>query len=99
MIPARGSGLALDGGLQPFANRLEDFYPTIVFVVGLHQGPRRDLGRRAIDHVADCLFIERPLLAVAPVLGGDLEALEAGFLAFLETAQLFVLADAEPELD
>src|SRR3989338_4263424 len=70
-----------------------------VFVVGFHQRPRRDFGAGAIHHVAHGMLVFVPFLAVAPVLFGDLETLEADLFARLETPELFILADGEPELD
>src|SRR5262249_14371679 len=52
----------------------------------------------AVDHVADRDLVGVPLLAVAPVLRRDLEALEAGRLALLEAAELLLLGHREPEL-
>jgi hypothetical protein len=37
------------------------------------------------------MLVGVPFLAVAPVFGGDLEALEAGLLALLEALQLLSL--------
>src|SRR5439155_20939386 len=52
----------------------------------------------AVDHVADGGLVGVPLLAVAPVLGGDLEALEAGLLAQLEAGKLLFFANRQVEL-
>src|SRR6185437_6082217 len=53
---------------------------------------------RAIDHVADRALVRLPLVAVAPVLGGDLEALVTGLLPLAEATQLLLLVDLQPEL-
>ena len=45
------------------------------------------------------MLVGIPFLPVAPVVLGDLEALETDLFSLLETAQLLVLADGEPELD
>lgn len=52
-----------------------------------------------VDHLRDGYFILVPFLAVAPILIGDFEMLEFGNLPFLESSELFVFGDAEPELD
>ena len=44
-------------------------------------------------------MVGRALLAVAPVILGDLETLEFDLLARLEAPQLLLLADLQPELD
>jgi hypothetical protein len=49
--------------------------------------------------VADRFFIGVPFLAVAPIVGGDLEALEGDLLAALEAPKLLFLADRQPELE
>ena len=71
----------------------------MVLVVGFDQRPRRTPGRGALDHVADGLRVGIPLLPVAPVFLGDLEALELGLLALLEALQLLLVAHLQPELD
>src|SRR5436190_11787171 len=78
---------AVQGSLDALGERLEDFDAGEVLVVGLDQGPGGDLGAGAVDHVADGGLVGVPLLAVAPVLGGDLEALEAGLLPRLEASE------------
>src|SRR3989338_221641 len=70
-----------------------------VLVVGFHQRPRRDLGAGAIHHVAHGMLVFVPFLAVAPVLFGDLEALETDFFAFLEAFKLLFFTDGKPEFD
>src|SRR6185312_9368795 len=50
------------------------------------------------DHVADGALVGAPLLAIAPVVVGDLEPLEGRLLARAETHELLVLRDREPEL-
>ena len=62
------------------------------------RAPRRERGRGAIDHVANRALVGVPFLAVAPVLLGDLEALEGDLFALPEAAELLLLADREPEL-
>src|SRR5262245_12349202 len=46
--PGTSSGNRL---LNPVAQRLEDFDPRIILVVGFDDGPRRDVGTGPVDHV------------------------------------------------
>src|SRR3954452_15908866 len=88
-----------EGLLEPVAQGAQDLDPRPALVLGLDQGPGR-VGRAGpVDHVVDRVLVLVPLLAVAPVLGRDLEPLELDLLALLEAAELLVLADGEPELD
>src|ERR1700694_5098488 len=75
----------------------QDLDPRVVLVLGFDQGPWRDLGAGAIDHVADGDFVLIPFLAIAPVFGGDLEAFERRVLACPKASQLLRLADLQPE--
>src|SRR5580704_7946492 len=84
--------------LDRAAQGLEDLHACPPLVVRLDEVPGRELGARAIDHVAHRALVSRPLLAVAPVLLGDLEALEGRLLALLEAPELLLLAHREPEL-
>ena len=81
------------------AQRFQNLDTRKVLVVGFHQCPRGDFGAGAINHVAYRVLILRPFTAVTPVFLGDLEAFESDFLARLETLELLLLADGEPELD
>ena len=56
-------------------------------------------GAGAIHHVAHGMFVFIPFFAVAPVLFGNFEALEADFFAFLEAFELLIFADGEPAFD
>src|ERR1700676_2389247 len=78
---------------EPLGDGPQYLDPRVVLVLGFDQGPRRDLGARPIDHVANRSFVLVPLLAIAPVFGGNLEALERRVLPRPETSQLFPLAD------
>src|SRR5215207_6772421 len=80
------------------AECLQDFDASKILVIGFDQGPRRNLGAGAVDHVADCSLVSLPMVPVTPVLLRDLEPLEPGLLSFLEPPQLLVLADVQPEL-
>jgi hypothetical protein len=62
-------------------------------VIGFDQRPGSERRRCALDHFVGCDLINIPFLAVAPVLGGDLESLEAGFLARLESLELLIFVD------
>src|SRR5689334_15907934 len=90
-------------GLKRLLDRLaqhpERLQACVILVVGLDEIPRRQVGAGARDHVANRLLVEAPLLAIAPIFGGDLEALERGVRALLESAELLLFADGEPELD
>ncbi|RMM94035.1 hypothetical protein ALQ68_102614 [Pseudomonas savastanoi pv. glycinea] len=52
-----------------------------------------------MHHVAHCLAVIRPFLAVAPVVFGDLVTLERDLFALLKTFQLGLLIDGQPEFD
>src|SRR5216683_2078293 len=77
----------------------QDLDSRVVLVLCFDQRPRRDLGAGTIDHVADRDFVLIPLLAIAPVLGSDLETFERRVLPRPEASQLLRLADLQPELD
>ena len=85
--------------LQRQVDGAQHLDPCPAFVVGLHQRPGRDFGAGAVNHVADGRTVVVPLVAVAPVVFGDLEALERDFLTGLEAFQLGLLVDGQPELD
>src|SRR3954449_4215040 len=77
-----------EGLLEPVAQGAQDLDPGPALVLGLDQGPGR-VGRAGpVDHVVDRVLVLVPLLAVAPVLGRDLEPLELDLLALLEAAEL-----------
>src|SRR6476659_978200 len=90
----RASELRLD----PVAQPLQRLDAREELVVGGDHVPRRGIGRGALDHVVHRARVGGPLLAVAPVLGGDLEALVRDVLARLEAAQLLGGRDGQPEL-
>src|SRR6202521_116240 len=85
--------------VETLGDGAQDLYSRVVLILCFDQRPRRDLGAGTIDHVADGDFVLIPLFAIAPVFGGDLEALECGVLAGPEASQLLRLADLQPELD
>src|SRR3712207_485945 len=60
--------------------------------------PGRPVGVRALEHLLDRLLVGRALLAVAPVLVGQLPALQRVLLAPLEALELLLLGDVQPEL-
>src|SRR5690349_8343104 len=91
--------LACETLLQSVVDRREHLDAREALVFGLHQRPGRDLGARAVDHVADRALVGAPFLAVAPVVRRDLEALEGGPAASAEALELLALADLQPELD
>ena len=61
--------------------------------------PGRQFGRGAIYHVTDGALVLWPLVAVAPVVLGNLEILVRRRLALVKAAQLLVDRDRHPELD
>src|SRR4051812_46332518 len=69
-----------------------------MLVIRLDEDPRRVRGARALDHVRGGDLVLVPFVAVAPILAGDLEALEARLLALLEAAQLLLFGDLQPVL-
>ena len=84
--------------LMMSADRAQHLDPRPALVIGLDQRPRRNLGAGAVDHVAHGSAVVIPLVAVAPVVFGDLEALERNLLALLEALQLSGLVDRQPKL-
>src|SRR3990172_3993994 len=95
-LPGARLADALERILDRAAQSLDHLDAGVVLVVRLDQGPRREGGRGTVDHVADRGLVLLPLLAVAPVFVGDLEALEGDFLAQLEAPELLLLADRQP---
>src|ERR1700680_2398640 len=85
--------------VETLGDGAQDLYSRVVLILCFDQRPRRDLGAGTIDHGADVYCVLIPLFAIAPVFGGDLEALECGVLAGPEASQLLRLADLQPELD
>src|SRR5512140_1549543 len=79
------------------AEALEGLDAREELVVRGDDGPRRVVGRGALDHVVHRALVRRPLLAVAPVLVRDLEALVGRVLPRLEAPQLLRGGDREPE--
>src|SRR6202040_3225029 len=84
---------------ETLGDRAQDLDSGVVLILCFDQGPPRDLGGGTIDHVADGDFVLIPLFAIAPVFGGNLEALECRVLPRPEASQLLRLADLQPELD
>src|SRR5512141_3067812 len=93
----RGSPAKLEIALHALDDGLEDLDARKILVLGLDHGPGRDLAAGAVYHVAYRLLVFAPFLAVAPVLLGDLEALEAGLLPQGEALELFLRRDLQPE--
>jgi len=69
----------------------QDLDAGVVFVVRADQDPGRRCSAGAFDHLAGGGLVGLPFLAVAPILRGNLELLEAGFLAQGETPELLLL--------
>ena len=80
------ASLGLQRSFNALAQEAQDFDARMLLVVACNQVPGGDIGMGAGQHVIDRYFVERPSVAVAPVVRGDLEALETGFLALLEAA-------------
>src|ERR1700674_1765058 len=85
--------------VETLGDGAQDLYSRVVLILCFDQRPRRDLGAGTIDHVTDGNFVLIPLFAVAPVFGGNLEALECRVLPRPEALQLLRLTDLQPELD
>src|SRR5258706_15897991 len=91
---------AFERRFKALADGLQHLDAGVELVVGFHQSPWCDRGGRgAVHHVAHRLFVGFPFLAVAPILGSNLEALERGLLAFPETAVMPVPAEWQPKLE
>src|SRR5680860_929619 len=72
---------------------LEHPHPRPPFGVALHQLPAGGLVAGARQHVLHGQQVLGPLLAVAPVLFGELPALERDALTALEAPQLLLVGD------
>ena len=88
----------MQGMRQPVSQRAQHLQPRVILVVAFDQGPGRVPGACGGDHVVHRLLVRLPLLAIAPVLVGQLPALVRQTLALLEAPQLFVLGDVHPVL-
>ena len=84
---------------DPVDHDLQRLDTRILLVDGFQDVPRRELGRCLLDHLIDRGLVLVPLLAVAPVLIGDLPLLLRICLALLEALELRLLVDLDPELD
>src|SRR4051794_29498540 len=67
--------------------RLDDLHPRVALGVAFHQRPAAELVVRALDHVLDGPLVGGALLAVAPVLVGQLPLLERILRAALEALE------------
>src|SRR5437868_7943707 len=101
-ISARSRLVMLTGALQArldaLAQALQRPDAREELAVGGDHVPRRGVRGRALDHVVHRALVLRPLLAVAPVLGRDLEALVGDLLARAEAPELLLRRDGHPEL-
>ena len=61
--------------------------------------PRRDVGRRLVQHVVEGVLVGVPELPLRQVAHGELPALGRVVIAGLEALTLLVLVDGEEELD
>ena len=84
--------------LQTLVHGIEHLDSGEVLVVRFDERPRREVRARALDHLVHRARVVVPAFAVAPVLLGELPALERGPLTILEAAQLLVGRDVQPEL-
>src|SRR5450759_3611697 len=82
--------------LHDSAHHLDAPVPLVVI---LDNGPRRAERACPEQHLFHRSLILVPLVAVAPVFGGQLPAFVRGDLALLEAAQLLIFADVNPELE
>ena len=90
---------ALEALLDPLDERLEHGDPGVALLLAGHEVPRREVVVGALEHLLGGDGVLVGLLAVAPVLVGDLPPPQRVVLAVLEPAQLLVGADLQPELD
>ena len=75
--------------LDPMDRRLEHLHPGEALLLARDDVPRGEVVVGALEHLLGGAGVGRGLLAVAPVLGGDLPAPQRVVLAVLEAAQLF----------
>ena len=80
---------------EPVGQRPQHLQPRVVLIVAFDQRPWR-LPRARVATMSSTAFVRFPLLAIAPVLVGQLPALVRQALALLEAPQLLVLADVHP---
>src|SRR5574338_258475 len=89
---------SIESRFQMIGQGPQDLDPGEILIVRLHQGPGRNFGAGAVHHVAHRMLVVGGPLPVAPVLGGDLEALVGLGLPLMEAGELLVGADGQPEL-
>src|SRR5205085_12455351 len=94
-LEAAGPHAALDLGVDG----LDHLHAGVALGVPLDQVPRRVLGVGALQHVLQRPDVMLSLLAVAPVLVGELPPLQRVLLAALEALELLGVGDVQPELD
>src|SRR6476620_10226489 len=85
--------------LDAFDHRLDHLHSRVALRVTLDQAPRSVRLVGTGEHVLDRILVFAPLLAVAPVVVGQLPRLQRIALSSLEALQLLRFGDVEPELD
>ena len=71
----------------------------MALLLSVDQHPWRGVDVGLLEHIVHRVHVEVPGLAVAPVVGGQLVALERVRAPLLEAAQLLLPGDVQPELD
>ena len=84
--------IAIDHGLQGL-----DARPP--FPVSLHDGPGGGIRVGLLEHLFQGFDVGIPLFAVAPILFRQLPVLPGIFLPLLETVELLLLGNVNPEFD
>src|SRR4051812_5765013 len=82
--------------LDLVAHGLEHLHPGVALGIGLDELPVGQLVVGSLKHVLHRLLVGRALLAVAPVLVGELPSLERVLLPALEPLQLLLGGDVQP---
>src|SRR4051794_13117226 len=85
--------------LEGLDHALHDEHARVGLVLARHDRPRRALRVRLGEHVLDGDLVVGAPAAVAPVVLGQLPALERILLALAEALELLGIGDVHPELD
>ena len=89
----------VDGPLEAVDHGLDDLHSGPSLLLARHQRPGSELVIGSGEHLVDRCVVEIDLVPVAPVLVGEFPAPERVVASFLESPQLLLGADVEPELD
>src|SRR4051794_12670846 len=88
-----------DPFLDSLVQDLDDLHTGPFLLLTRHDVPWRELVVGAGEHLIDRLLVLLDLVAIAPVLVGELPATDGVLLPVLESAQLLLRTDLQPELD